>query len=298
MKMRRPTKGLVDAVPTGSKSAAVHPEPSTSTGERLRRSTSIKRTPSYEPGVEGKRVSISASRAAKEEIGELQSPLREKLDRLDQSYDRPHKVIDQAQPNGPTLSTAGSKTIAALMAAKSGRRVTSNETSAPITATCPADLPSMHDLPSNVDTKKDKSDIFEFTDSSPVEPPTSSQRRTDLAKHRSNIRRHSSNPTISKPDPVRAKREDSLASLQTRSRSMRSLSSSSLHSTSTAASRGRGDVKAPDTSGSSLASRRSRQARRISPPDDREENEGDGAYGGGSVDVQVERGARRRSMMV
>ncbi|KAF2273207.1 uncharacterized protein EI97DRAFT_384069 [Westerdykella ornata] len=216
-KMRRPGKELVDAVVATNRRSSVEPT-STVKREPEEHNSGWKRLPSVQ--------------GHESEAAEAGSPLREKLGRRDATQQ------GDTAPDPPRLnSSAASNAISALISATSTarRKTTAVSSAAPETHNVPAPVASkpLTAPDGGARATAEKTDdlaIFDFTDSSPNDPPLSRQ-RADLAKGLKTGRRHSSVPASSSTEErlsgSKIKRDEI-----TRPSHSRSGSSSGIRSTS------------------------------------------------------------------
>lgn len=240
VKMRRPGKELVDAVPTThGKRTSTEPPPT------------IKREPN-DANLALNSVPLTTHRGADED-GEAGSPLREKLGRKEGS---------QNSENGSEPlklnSSAASNAISALISATgTTKRKTSGSSTSSATNGTGVVSTAKSSTVKEEENVKDNLAAFDFTDSSPNHP------RVDLAKVAKN-RRHSSVPASSateeRKSDLKTKSSGTLPSLHSRSGSgagvknvstsslARSTSSSSTKSTSVKEKK----VAALPTSGSNI----------------------------------------------
>jgi hypothetical protein len=205
-KMRRPGKELVDAVQSSSD-----------------RRTSVEPTIKAEPNEMGSAwKSLPPAPARGQDEGpEAGSPLREKLVRKDGGQGA------DAQPEAPKLnSSAASDAISALISATSTvkRRAPTAESMVDTTK-----FTSTKSSTANSE-EKDSLAVFDFTESSPNDPPMS-RPRVNLAKTARSSRRHSSVPASAVTEErmlePRTKTERSLPSLHQRTGSGVGVKSSS-----------------------------------------------------------------------
>lgn len=213
-KMRRPDAKLVDAVIDRRTSVEPQPAPSTS-------KPTVRRETLEELG--WKPVSAVAGRAVDEEV-ESGSPLRQKLDRREETKTSPVQpdTVD-GQPS------ASSKAISALISETSTAKrktVIAPSTKPEGTEIRPTTKSSRDSSIKQEDTKGDNIEVYDFTDSSPIDNPRT--RITELAKAARNARRHSALPSSSLPED--RKQEGALPSLHKRtgSGSIKPSSTSSL----------------------------------------------------------------------
>ena len=209
-KMRRPDAKLVDAVV--ERRTSVEPQSACP--------TTIQRETSEELG--WKPISNVSGRGV-EEVGEVGSPLRQKLDRRETGQD-----VKTAPSNPAGERSTASKAISALISETS---TVKRKIVASATTTAP-------DALSFSSQKKDDLAIFDFPDPSTAD--VSGPRITDLAKAARSARRHSSVPassaftSSSQEDRKSKKTEGALPSLHKRpgSASIKSTNSTNLKSVS------------------------------------------------------------------
>lgn len=235
-KMRRPGKELVDAVVTNRRTSV---EPTSAMKRESGESSST-----WKP--------LTTTSAKSTEDMEVGSPLREKLGRRDGSQ------ATENAPEPPKLnSSAASSAISALISATSTKRKTQNASSSSTneaqntSSKAQTETSQQGNLAKATEKaakpeEKDSLAIFDFTDSSPNDPPLS--RARDLAKAGKNARRHSALPASSstsssaedKEAYTKAKDNGILPSLGSRVGSngaIRSTSTSSLNRSSSTSSK-------------------------------------------------------------
>ncbi|KAF2184458.1 hypothetical protein K469DRAFT_667022 [Zopfia rhizophila CBS 207.26] len=222
-KMRRPGKELADAVvPPEHGRVSVEPAPSTI------KKSSIKREHNEEVDEAWKK--LPTGNGGQDEVGEAGSPLREKVGRREGSQGAENGNVSEKQ----TLnSSAASNAISALIAGSAASR-------RKVDGSANKSKESVNGKSVNGTGREDKDNlaIFDFTDSSPTDPSTTSRPRIDLAKTTKTSRRHSSVPASSLTEERKASapcRDGALPSLHSRTGSagangVRSVSSSSLTS--------------------------------------------------------------------
>ncbi|KAI4950639.1 hypothetical protein J4E91_004524 [Alternaria rosae] len=205
VKMRRPDAKLVDAVIDRRASVDTQNVPS----------TLVKRDADGE--IAWKPVSTVTQPRAEEEP-EAGSPLRQKLDRNQDSKASPASVTE------PEERSTTSKAISALITETStAKRRVATSTAGPVSEPLSS---KSSDLPvSSKDTiavkqapqEKDTLAVFDFTDSSPADTGSNPRARVnELAKAARSARRHSAMPTSSTstvPDERRAERENAEGAL-------------------------------------------------------------------------------------
>jgi hypothetical protein len=249
VKMRRPDAKLVDAVIDRRTSVETQGAPP----------TTIKREPNGD--VAWKPVSAVSGRGG-EEVAEVGSPLREKLDRRDQDS-KTSPATDQPEERRSSASKAISALINETSTAK--RKASAPKSTSEPLETKPQE--QLVPLKDTVDVKhevqENKLDVFDFTDSSPADTVANSRARiNELAKAARTARRHSAMPTTSSSSTVasferedrkveREKAEGALPSVHKRtgSGSIKSSSTSSLNRNSSANSLARSTSSARPAAG-------------------------------------------------
>ncbi|CAN9409208.1 unnamed protein product [Alternaria alternata] len=185
VKMRRPDAKLVDAVVDRRTSVETQHVPS----------TLVKRDADGE--ISWKPVSV-VSQPRGEEEAEAGSPLRQKLDRNQDSKASPASFEPEERS---TTSKAISALITETSTAK--RRVSSSTagSASELAIAKPVDLPLLNKDTIAVEQEpkeKDSLAVFDFTDSSPADPTTNPRTRVnELAKAARSARRHSAMPASS-----------------------------------------------------------------------------------------------------
>ncbi|CAN9377923.1 unnamed protein product [Alternaria alternata] len=185
VKMRRPDAKLVDAVVDRRTSVETQHVPS----------TLVKRDADGE--ISWKPVSV-VSQPRGEEEAEAGSPLRQKLDRNQDSKASPASFEPEERS---TTSKAISALITETSTAK--RRVSSSiaGSASELAIAKPVDLPLLNKDTIAVEQEpkeKDSLAVFDFTDSSPADPTTNPRTRVnELAKAARSARRHSAMPASS-----------------------------------------------------------------------------------------------------
>ncbi|KAB2108666.1 hypothetical protein AG0111_0g3259 [Alternaria gaisen] len=185
VKMRRPDAKLVDAVVDRRTSVETQHVPS----------TLVKRDADGE--ISWKPVSV-VSQPRGEEEAEAGSPLRQKLDRNQDSKASPASFEPEERS---TTSKAISALITETSTAK--RRVSSSTagSASELAIAKPVDLPLLNKDTISVEQEpkeKDSLAVFDFTDSSPADPTTNPRTRAnELAKPARSARRHSAMPASS-----------------------------------------------------------------------------------------------------
>lgn len=226
-KMRRPDAKLVDAVVDRRTSVDPQAPPTTS-------KPTVKREPSDE--LSWKPVSAISGRVGEEEV-ETGSPLRQKLDRREETKTSPASDTVEVKPS--TASKAISALISETSTAKRKAAAASSTTTKTLAESSDPKLTAPKaPAGKQEDPEKDLA-IFDFTDSSPAETATNPRARiTDLAKAARNARRHSSVPASSLTEE--RKQEGALPSLHKRTVSgtvKTSTSTPSLNNTTISISR-------------------------------------------------------------
>ncbi|OCK83621.1 hypothetical protein K432DRAFT_346679 [Lepidopterella palustris CBS 459.81] len=234
-KMRRPTKELVDAVvpvKDERRSMSVKPEDPTAVEKSNLRTVVIKREREDGTDSSWKGLPSAPGPGAQEEVGEKDSPLTKKAGRQRQGSAESGQddAVDLASVNMTLNSSAAAHAISALMSGSAGprRKISQQELGSERHKT---ELKGQ-ERKGNAE-KGDQLAIFDFTDSSPTDPPTSSRIQVDLARQsRAGSRRHSSVPAAGILPNVTSGSLPSVSSRQSsgyvRSASTTNLSSSKL----------------------------------------------------------------------
>ncbi|KAF2127281.1 hypothetical protein P153DRAFT_368594 [Dothidotthia symphoricarpi CBS 119687] len=229
-KMRRPDAKLVDAVI--DRRTSVEPQTAPSTCGKM----DVKREPGEE--LSWKPVPVAPGRGAEEEM-EVGSPLRQKLDRRETNQDSKTASSTESEFRSSTASKAISALINETSIAKRKAAAASALNTASTKATTePTELISLPKRDSTVkqeEKEKDNLAIFDFTDSSPVEPANPRTRINELAKAARNARRHSSVPTSSTTDDRKTDGALPLLHKRTGSGTVKSTSTTNLAKSTTAA---------------------------------------------------------------
>ncbi|KAF2809654.1 uncharacterized protein BDZ99DRAFT_520989 [Mytilinidion resinicola] len=189
-KMRRPTKELADAVgPKPEDRRSMSAEPATSDRSKLR-DVVVKREKEEGSDSAWKRLQ-KPNEAERDEVGEKDSPLSKKAGR---------QMAQAGQQGGNDLvpptqyPSATAHAISKLVSATANSRRKSVQIAEADRG--PERIDRSQEHPQEKDMAKDKDGlaIYDFTDSSPTDAPTTGRSRIDLAKQTKTSRRHSSVP--------------------------------------------------------------------------------------------------------
>jgi hypothetical protein len=184
VKMRRPDAKLVDAVIDRRTSVETQTAPP----------TTVKREVNGD--IVWKPVSAVTGRGG-DEVAEVGSPLREKLDRRDQDS-KASSATDQPEERRSSASRAISALINETSTAKRKVSATKSTSEPPETRPLEQHAPSKDTIEVKHEGQEDKLAVFDFTDSSPADTVANSRARiNELAKAARTARRHSAMPTAS-----------------------------------------------------------------------------------------------------